>query len=117
MTAAPVFSDPWDFLTSWVLVVADESGRLRLLQDPDGGATLPVRTDRQQAEAQLPDGCRLLQAPMSELLVDLPAGVSVCVDPGSASGIHLPADYVAGLRALLDPAPPGASVEPPETDG
>ncbi|GAA1936033.1 SseB family protein [Nocardioides marmoribigeumensis] len=110
--SAPVFPDPWDFLTAWVLVVADGSGRLQLLQDPDGGTTLPVRTDLEEAQRRLPPGHRLLQAPVGELLAGLPEGVSVSVDPGSESGMHVPADLVVGLRRLLAPVPDGSSVGP-----
>lgn len=107
---APVFPDPWDFVTAWVLVVADGSGRLELLQDPEGGMTLAVRTDLAEAQRRLPEGKRLVQAPVGELLAGLPEGVSISVDPGAESGMHVPADLVVGLRRLLAPVPDGASL-------
>lgn len=108
--AQPAFETKWDFLFSWLLIGVERAeGRYAAAQTPSGAMAIAVFTDENLAAAALPAetfDIRVISA--RDLLLMMPPGHGVLVDPGGEVGVAIEPSEALDLVRYTAPFPEGA---------
>ena len=119
----PLFESVWQLVDSNLIfpVKLIPGHEAPALVDGPDGEVVPVFLNRAHAENGLPAGWVLRQAPMYDLLRDLPPHAGIGIEMGAPNSIYIPADQRPILAPMSVPFPHGASISwgdiPPDKQG
>ncbi len=108
-TPPPLFASKWQFLDAVVLFAVRDTpqGESPMVVAGEGGDFAMAWVDQARAATMLPEGSRLVQAPVAKLLEVLPSLTGLLVEPGSPQALVVSPEYREQLRPLAVPFPPG----------
>lgn len=108
--AEPSIVTKWDFLFAWLLIGVERAeGRFSAGDTPGGAQAVAVFTDEDLARRALPSSVfdiKVISA--RDLLMMMPPGYGIVIDPGGEVGVAIEASEALDLVRFTAPFPEGA---------